>query len=126
MKQFPISTPRTESTFTGSPLPRLERAHERTKTLEPGLYMGKVKLYGVSDAWKKLLPSANFLVKYNKKETGDALQGDSALELTAAKYGRDEWWLLLEPAPAYSRRVLDECRANEQRAQKSRACGAQL
>ena len=65
----------------------------------------KVKLYGVSDAWKKLLPSANFLVKYNKKETGDALQGDSALELTAAKYGRDEWWLLLEPAPAYSRRV---------------------
>ena len=77
--------------------------------------MGKVKLYGVSDAWKKLLPSANFLVKYNKKETGDALQGDSALELTAAKYGRDEWWLLL-----------DECRANEQRAQKSRACGAQL
>ena len=61
--------------------------------------MGKIKLYGVSDAWKERLPSANFLVKYTKKETGDALQGDSALELTAAKYGRDEWWLLLEPVP---------------------------
>ena len=31
-----------------------------------------------------------------KKETGNALEGDEALELTAANYGRDEWWLLLE------------------------------
>ena len=74
-------------------------AHERTKTLEPGWYMGKVKLFGVSSAWKKLCPSANFLVKYTKKETGSALEGDSALELTAAKYGCDEWWLLLDSAP---------------------------
>ena len=38
-----------------------------------------------------------FMEKYAKKETGNALEGDEALELTAANYGRDEWWLLLEP-----------------------------
>ena len=46
--------------------------------------MGKIKLYGVSDALKKVCPTANFLVKYIKKETGNALEGDEALELTAA------------------------------------------
>ena len=61
-------------------------------------YVGKImKLYGVSDAWKKVCPTANFLVKYIKKETGYAREGDEALELTAASNGRDEWWLLLEP-----------------------------
>ena len=40
---------------------------------------------------------ANFLIKYNKKETGSALDGDSALELTKDNYGNDEWWLLLDP-----------------------------
>ena len=75
-------------------------AHERTKDLEPGWYIGKIKLYGVSEACKKACPSANFLVKYTKKETGSALEGDEALELTKANYGRDEWWLLLEPSAA--------------------------
>ena len=42
--------------------------------------------------------AANFLVKYTKKETDNALDGDSALELTTHNYGRDEWWLLLDPA----------------------------
>ena len=37
---------------------------------------------GVSPAWKKVLPAANFLVRYAKKETGNALEGNSALELT--------------------------------------------
>ena len=73
-------------------------AHERTRSLEPGWYIGKIKLYGVSDTWKQVCPSANFLVKYTKKETGNALEGDEALELTASKYGHDEWWLLLEPS----------------------------
>ena len=76
------------------------RGHERTKDLEPGWYIGKIKLYGVSEACKKACPSANFLVKYTKKETGSALEGDEALELTKANYGRDEWWLLLEPSAA--------------------------
>jgi hypothetical protein len=75
-------------------------AHERTKTLEPGWYLGRIKLFSVSPAWKKVCPSANFLVKYAKKETGNALDGDSALELATHNYGRDEWWLLLDPAPA--------------------------
>ena len=49
--------------------------------------------------WKKICPSANFLVKYTKKDTGNALDGDSALELATHNYGRDEWcwWLLLDP-----------------------------
>ena len=34
------------------------------------------------------------------RETGSALEGDEALELTKANYGRDEWWLLLEPSAA--------------------------
>ena len=39
------------------------------------------------------------VVKYNKKETDDALDGDSALEL-ATHNCRDEWWLLLDAAPS--------------------------
>ena len=72
-------------------------AHERTKTLEAGWYIGRIKLFGVSPAWKKMCPAANFLIKYAKKETANALDGDSALELETHNYGRDEWWLLLDP-----------------------------
>ena len=60
-------------------------------------YIGRIKLFGVSSAWKKVCPAANFLVKYIKKETANALDGDSALELATYNYGRDEWWLLLDP-----------------------------
>ena len=74
-------------------------AHERTKTLEPGWYMGKIKLFGVSPVWKRVCPSANFLIKYTKKETNSMLEGDSALELAMNNYGRDGWWLLLDPVP---------------------------
>ena len=35
--------------------------------------------------------------RYTKRLTANALEGDEAAELTAAKYGRSEWWLLLEP-----------------------------
>ena len=59
--------------------------------------MGKVKLVGVSAAWKKVCPTANFLIKYNAKETDGALNGDSAMELSTGNYGHDEWWLLLAP-----------------------------
>ena len=38
------------------------------------------------------------MIKYTKKLTGSALEGDEAAELTAAKYGCNEWWLLLERA----------------------------
>ena len=63
--------------------------------------MGRIKLFGESRAWTKVCPSANFLVKYAKKETGNAeraRRGDSALELTTNNYGCDEWWVLLDPA----------------------------
>ena len=46
----------------------------------------------VSASWKKACPSANFLVKFTKKETDDALDGDEGLELATHNYGRDEWW----------------------------------
>ena len=74
-------------------------AHERTKKVEPGWYMGKISVFGdgVTPAWKKICPSANFLVKYTKKETDNALDGNSAMELTKDNYGHDEWWLLLDP-----------------------------
>lgn len=76
-------------------------AHERKKTLEPGWYIGKISVFGagVTPAWKQVCPSANFLVKYTKKETGNALDGNSALELATHNYGHDEWWLLLDPVP---------------------------
>ena len=41
--------------------------------------MGRIKLFGVSPAWQKVCPAANFCVKYSKKETDNALDGDSAL-----------------------------------------------
>ena len=62
-------------------------------------YVGKIKLYGVSPMWKRFSgnPKANFMIKYTKKLTNNALEGDEAAELTPAKYGPGEWWLLLEP-----------------------------
>ena len=53
----------------------------------------------VSHRWKKSCQEANFLVSYTKKDTNDSALGgrDEALELAAHNYGRDEWWLLLEP-----------------------------
>ena len=47
----------------------------------------------------KLCPTANFLLRYTKKETnGEMKEGqEEARELLARNYGRDEWWLLLDP-----------------------------
>ena len=38
----------------------------------------------------KVCPTTNFLVKYTKKDTGNALDGDSAIELSPANYGKGE------------------------------------
>ena len=64
-------------------------AHDRTKDLEANWYMGRIKLYGVSEAWKKFSgnPMSNFMIKYTKKQTGNALEGDEAAELTSVNYG---------------------------------------
>ena len=59
--------------------------------------------FGLFDCrWQKCCPTANFLIKYSKRETGNALDGDSAMELSTANYGRDEWWLLLDETVAES------------------------
>ena len=46
--------------------------------------------------------TANFIVQYTKKQTGNALQGDEARELSVRNYGADEWWLLLDVDPTGS------------------------
>ena len=90
----PLTTPQSYRELIGR---KVLVAHERTKTLEADWYMGKIHSYGLSEAWQKLCPNANFLVKYTKGEAGDVLGGcTEAVELTAEKYGHDEWWLLLE------------------------------
>ena len=52
-----------------------------------------------SGRWRKLCESANFLLRYTKKETnGEMKEGqEEARELSASNYGRDEWWVLLDP-----------------------------
>ena len=60
-----------------------------------GWHIGRVRFVGVSAKWRKVCPTANFLVRYTKKETnGELTEG-----LEEAR-GRDEWWLLLDPVQA--------------------------
>ena len=41
------------------------------------------------------------VIEYKKKDTGTkVLEGKVGSELSPAKYGSQEWWLLLEPVPA--------------------------
>ena len=63
------------------------------RTVKPDCFVG------VSAKWRKACPTANFLVRYTKKETnGEMTEGqEEARVLSAANYGRDEWWLLLNP-----------------------------
>ena len=64
-----------------------------------GWHIGRVRFVGVAAKWRKVCPAASFLVRYTKKETnGELTEGlEEARELSAANYGRDEWWLLLDP-----------------------------
>ena len=42
-------------------------------------------------------PKANFVVEFRRAQTGTAdLVGKAPMELTAGKYGAQEWWLLLQ------------------------------
>ena len=62
-----------------------------------------MRFFGVAPKWRKACPTANFLVRYTKKETNastnaEMVEGmEEARELSAANYGRDEWWLVLDP-----------------------------
>ena len=68
-----------------------------------GWHIGRVRFFGVtSKAWRlKLCPTANFLIWYTKKETNSEMKEgqEEARELSAANYGREEWWVLLDPVP---------------------------
>ena len=64
-----------------------------------GWYMGTVQHFGVGPAWKQ--PDATHIVLYQRKYTGTrALEGRVACKLTTDNYGREEWWLLLDPIEA--------------------------
>ena len=69
-----------------------------------GWHIGRVRFVGVSKAWLSKCPTANFLVRYTKKETnGEMAEGaEEARELSAKNYGRDEWWVLLDPVDGAS------------------------
>ena len=77
-----------------------------------------------SAAWKKVCPTANFLLHYTKKETYSAMtEGqEDARELSASNYGRDEWWVLLEPVSRRTRLVSMsaglECRVSVRRVKR--------
>ena len=48
---------------------------------------------------KKAGPTANFKLRFTKKETNSEMKEgqEEVRELAARNYGRDEWWLLLDP-----------------------------
>jgi len=45
---------------------------------------------------RKTCPTANFVVKYKKVDTDEALDGTVACELSERLYGAEVWWVLLE------------------------------
>ena len=96
--------------YTYAPCPPLETDAQKAalvgrrvlvahNTNPVGWHIGRVRFVGVSAKWRKACPTANFLVRYTRKETnGEMTEGqEEARELSAANYGRDEWWLLLNP-----------------------------
>ena len=53
---------------------------------------------GVTGRDLKRCATANFVVQYKGNDTDKQLVGCVATELSAAKYGKDEWWVVLERA----------------------------
>ena len=82
---------------SGAPVSNNCTPGDNTKPI--GWHIARVRFFGVSASWKKVCPTANFLLRYTKKETYSAMtEGqEEARELSASNYGRDEWWVLLEP-----------------------------
>ena len=72
------------------------RAARRAPALR---HIGRVRFFGVSAADKKACPTANFKLRFTKKETNSEMKEgqEEVRELAARNYGRDEWWLLLDP-----------------------------
>ena len=60
-------------------------------------HIGRVRFSSVSLLQnKKACPTANFKLRFTKKETNSEMKEgqEEVRELAARNYGRDEWWLL--------------------------------
>ena len=62
-----------------------------------GWFMGAVHSRRVTALDRRRAPTANFVVKYTSKVTDGKLIGNVSTELSAAKYGAGEWWVVLQP-----------------------------
>lgn len=61
-----------------------------------GWYIGTIHSTNISARDLQKTPTANFVVKYTKQKTKDAINGCVACELSARLYGVSKWWLILE------------------------------
>ena len=53
-----------------------------------GWHIGRVRFVGVAAKWRKVCPTANFLVRYTKKETnGELTEGLEEARVSAANSG---------------------------------------
>ena len=89
----PLATPEDHDALIGR---RVLVAHN---TDPIGWHVARARFKGLSQAWRKSCPTANFLLRYTKKEThGEMPDGsEEARELSTSNYGHDEWWILLDP-----------------------------
>ena len=62
--------------------------------------MGKVQRRGVPARDLVKTPTANFVVKYQKKFTSNQLEGLVSCELSSRLYGADKWWVVVEKETA--------------------------
>ena len=64
-----------------------------------GWFRGKISSRGCSTRDLAKTPTANYVVTYSKTVTKNKhLHGRVASSLIPSKYGRSEWWVLLEPS----------------------------
>ena len=64
-------------------------------TVASGWYLGKIQGRGLSATDLRKTPTANFVVRYTKAQTG-SIHGNVACELSPRLYGAAVWWVLVE------------------------------
>ena len=60
-----------------------------------GWFIGRVQSRDLSAADLKKTPSANFIIKYQSKETNKKLNGSEARKLSSDNNGPNQWWVEL-------------------------------
>ena len=65
-----------------------------------GWFVGRVAHNRVTARDKREVATANFVVRYNAKQTGGQIDGLVACELSARTYGASQWWVLLQRSRA--------------------------